>query len=78
MHVVKGGTTADKRGARGGWFTCILDLLLMFLLGGLYISVFATGRIDLNCRLVTSELGVWGRGRGLLRLGRVREVSGIH
>ena len=32
MHVVEGGTIADKRGARGGWFTCILDLLLMFRL----------------------------------------------
>ena len=31
MHMVAGGTIADKEGAGGSWFTCILGLVLMSL-----------------------------------------------
>ena len=57
----------------------IVDILALRLRSGFtggHQSI--NNKKDLNCRLVTSELGEWGRGRGLLRLGRVREVSGIH
>lgn len=56
VHRVEGGTSADKRGARGGWLVCLLDLVFCVSQAeGQFVSVLTSGRIFLGLILLPSH-----------------------